>query len=165
MITIPSLTWSSAASFVYLVPLMGLALTALIYRYRWQRKTSRLLETSPGLLRNFSLIRKLFKVILLGLSLILLAMALARPQSEGKKEAIEQEGRNVLVALDISRSMLAQDLKPSRLLVAKKKIKELVENLTAERVSLMLFSDVPFIQCPFTSDIPAFLSFLDLVDV
>ncbi|MBA3751285.1 VWA domain-containing protein [Candidatus Dependentiae bacterium] len=160
-----SLEWASASSFVYLVPLAALALVALFYRFRWQKKTSLVLDSSHTLLNHFSLKRKAGKTLLLFLSLIFLVLSLGRPQWDESQESIQQEGRNVLIALDVSRSMLAQDLKPSRLMAAKKKIQELVIGLTAERVSLMLFSDVPFIQCPFTTDIPAFLNFLDLVDV
>lgn len=159
------LSWAALPSYLYLIPLGLIGIGALVYRLKWQQRTSRLLQSTPGLLSNFSMLRAFIKALLKMLALIFLLLALGRPQSAGKKESIEQSGRNVLIALDISRSMLAQDFKPSRLLLAKQKIKELVEGLTSERVALMLFSDAPFIQCPFTSDITAFLSFLDLVDV
>ena len=54
----------------------------------------------------------------------------------------------MLIALDISRSMLAQDIKPSRLEAAKSKIKELVSRFGAERVCLMVFSNVPLYNVP-----------------
>lgn len=125
------------------------------------------LLTTPGkkLLRNFSLVRKLLKALLAFFALVCLALALARPQWGDTAQIVTQEGRDVLIALDISRSMLAQDVQPSRLEVSKKKIRELVTRFGAERISLMVFSSIPFIQCPFTTDVEAFLSFLDFVDV
>ncbi len=124
------------------------------------KKTAQLLGASPNkLLRHFFLFRKVLKTALLILALFCLALALARPQWGEAPQAVAQEGRDVLIALDISRSMLAQDIKPSRLEAAKSKIKELVSRFGGERVCLMVFSSVPFIQCPFTTDIGAFTTF------
>ncbi len=116
-------------------------------------------------MKHFSLFRKFLKALLLTFSLLFLAFALARPQWGETSQVVSQEGRDVLIALDISRSMLAQDIVPSRIEGTKRKIKELLTRLTAERVSLLLFSGVALIQCPFTSDTNAFLNFLELADV
>ncbi len=75
-----------------------------------------------------------------------------------------QESRDLFIALDISRSMLAQDMIPNRLEFAKKKIKALVNSLAAERIGLILFSGSSFIQCPLTKDKAAFFMFLDHID-
>ena len=158
------ISWGTAHYFLYLLPLMLLACLLLVRRTWWQKKTAQLLGSPHKLLRHFSLVRKVLKTALLLLALFCLALALARPQWGEEPQAVEQEGRDVLIALDISRSMLAQDIKPSRLEAAKTKIKELVSRFGAERVALMVFSSVPFIQCPFTTDIGAFTTFLDFVD-
>ena len=76
-----------------------------------------------------------------------------------------QEGRDLFIALDVSRSMLARDYEPDRLNFAKKKIKRLLHTLDCERVGLLLFSGTAFVQCPLTSDHAAFTMFLDSVDV
>ncbi len=136
----------------------------LIRRYMWQKRTAKLLGGAKALM-NFSFIRKFLKVLLLVVSLIFLVIALARPQWGEVTQTVSQEGRDVLIALDISRSMLAQDLAPSRIEAAKTKIKELLTRFTAERVSLLVFSGIALVQCPFTSDMQAFLNFLDLADV
>lgn len=146
--------------FVCVIGLAGL----LIKRYAWQKKTAALLGGEKTL-RYFSRARKRIKIMLLVSGLIFLSIALARPQWSEVKQTISQEGRDVLIALDISRSMLAQDLEPSRIQVAKSKIRDLLSKLTAERVSLLVFSGMAYVPCPFTSDMHAFLSFLDLADV
>ena len=121
-------------------------------------------DASTPLLKNFSLTRKFCKALLLCLALLCLVLALARPQWGSQDQKISQEGRDVLIALDISRSMLAEDCKPNRLECAKSKIKELLSHLTADRVSLLVFSSIAVVQCPFTRDLNAVHNFLDLID-
>lgn len=163
------ITFIHAQYLIYFIPIVCIAVGLLIYRVWWQKKTANVLGArrvgGSKLLRHFSLTRKILKAILLASALVALLCALGRPQWDEAEETVAQEGRDVLIALDVSRSMLAQDVPPSRLEAAKKKIRELVGRFGAERVALMVFSGVPFIQCPFTTDISAFLSFLDLVDV
>ncbi len=155
------ITWLTAQYAVYLFPCIVLAIILLVRRVVWQKKLAAVL----GTVRNFSLSKKIIKTLLLSAGLIFLALALLRPSWEDAHEVVSQEGRDIIIALDISRSMLAQDMPPSRLEFAKKKIKDLVSRFKAERVCLMAFSGVPFIQCPFTTDVAAFLTFLDLIDV
>lgn len=113
---------------------------------------------------HFSLLRHLIKAICTVVSLFLLFIALIQPQWGKKEQIIIQEGRDLLILLDISRSMLAQDVKPNRLELAKLKVRNLLEKLSFERVGLILFSGSAFVQCPLTSDHAAFLMFLDNVD-
>ena len=93
-----------------------------------------------------------------------LFIAALRPQWGQKEVVIKQEGRDLFIALDVSRSMLATDCTPNRLAVAKQKIKQLVPLLGCERIGLILFSGSAFIQCPLTVDYQAFNMFLDSVD-
>lgn len=104
------------------------------------------------------------KAVLKTLAFLGLFIALLRPQWGFKKETVKQEGRDVLIALDISRSMLAQDSKPDRLSFAKEKIQALLQRLASERVGLILFSGAALVQCPLTSDFAAFSMFLNHVD-
>jgi Ca-activated chloride channel family protein len=116
-------------------------------------------------LRSSSLTRQIIKLILLSIGLIFLFLALLHPRWNKREENVAQEGRDLFIALDVSRSMLAQDFKPNRLEFAKNKIKELVRQLSCERVGLILFSGATVMQCPLTSDHAAFALFLDSVDV
>lgn len=93
-------------------------------------------------------------------ALLAMSIALLEPQWGEREEVVPQESRDMIFALDISRSMLASDLKPSRLEHAKMKIRALLERLVAERVGLILFSGDAFVQCPLTRDYSTFLLFL-----
>lgn len=94
-------------------------------------------------------------------ALLLLIIALARPQWGSEVREIEQEGLQVMVALDVSQSMLAEDIKPNRLDRAKLEIADLMEKLDGDEVGLVLFSGASFIQVPLTSDYLTALSYLD----
>jgi len=91
----------------------------------------------------------------------LLIVALARPQWGSEVQMVEQQGLEVMVALDVSQSMLAEDIKPSRLSRAKLEIVDLMERLTGDEVGLVVFSGASFIQFPLTSDFATARSFLD----
>ena len=116
-------------------------------------------------LKNYQLWRRVLKYGLFLLSFLFLTIALLRPQWNLKNQIVEQQGRDILIAIDISRSMLAQDVKPNRLEFAKEKIKKLLFNLSCDRVGLMLFSGTTTVQCPLTTDYPTFFMFLDQLDV
>jgi Ca-activated chloride channel family protein len=93
--------------------------------------------------------------------LALLLVALARPQRGSEIQTVEQEGIQVMVALDVSKSMLAQDVKPDRLSRAKMEIADLMNRLGGDEIGLVLFSGASFIQFPLTSDYITALTFLD----
>lgn len=94
----------------------------------------------------------------------LLVLAAARPQWGASEVEVEQEGVDLVVALDISRSMLAEDVKPNRLDRAKLEIGELVETLDGDRVGLVFFAGAAFPQCPLTVDYAAARLFLSQAD-
>lgn len=158
---IQTVHWAGIYYTWFTFPLVLCTLIALMRRYSWQKK----IAFALGKLHHFSWTKTVLKMIFLVVALIALMVAIARPQWDEREQKVVQEGRDVIIALDISRSMLAQDIKPNRLEFAKEKVKKIVEHLPAERLSLMVFSSAPLILCPFTQDTQAFLSFLSLVDV
>ncbi len=91
-------------------------------------------------------------------------IALARPQWGSEVREIEQEGLQVIVALDVSQSMLAEDVKPTRLDRAKLEIRDLTERLDGDEIGLVLFSGASFVQVPLTSDYLTALNYLDSAD-
>jgi Ca-activated chloride channel family protein len=145
-------------------------ITAIILLIRHHKKTTSSLRFlvnkihDKTLLQNFSFSKQTIKLFALCTALFFLFIALLQPQWEKKEKLISQEGRDLLVALDISRSMLAQDIKPNRLEFIKLKLKALLKKLEFERVGLILFSGSAFVQCPLTVDYATFLMFLDQVD-
>ena len=148
-------------------PLLAALCAAIIWQ-TWRTQTAVRKLVAPKwqslLLSGFSSPKLIFKKILLALGLVSLFLMLLHPQWGKKETSVTQEGRDLFVALDVSRSMLASDLKPDRLRVAKDKIKRLVELLKTERVGLLLFSGTAVLQCPLTQDTAAFEMFLDAVD-
>ncbi len=152
---------------------LAISLTILVFIFlcvRWF-KTRRALDRLTLkkwrnlLVKNASIMRRIFKTFLFFVGFCFLMLAVMRPQWNKKDEQIEQEGRDLLIAVDISRSMLAQDVKPNRLEFVKKKIRKLLYNLSCERVGLLLFSGETVLQCPLTTDYSAFFMFLDSIDV
>jgi Ca-activated chloride channel family protein len=97
-------------------------------------------------------------------ALALLIIALARPQWGSEVREIEQEGLQVVVALDVSQSMLAEDVQPTRLDRAKLEIRDLTERLDGDEIGLVLFSGASFVQVPLTSDYLTALNYLDSAD-
>jgi len=103
--------------------------------------------------------------VLRTLAIIFLAFALARPQSGRKEQEVSSEGIDIMLVLDISGSMRAEDFKPhNRLYVAKQVIKEFIEGRHSDRIGLVVFSKQSFTQCPLTLDYGVLFNFLDQVD-
>ena len=115
----------------------------------------------PTMLPLFSPRRLRMKNILRILVLALAIAAVARPQWGFKWEEVKQSGLSILVALDTSKSMLAQDIKPNRLQQAKWGVRDLVKELRGDRIGIVAFAGDAFLQCPATIDYAAFLMMLD----
>ncbi|MDF7808755.1 VWA domain-containing protein [Pontiellaceae bacterium B12219] len=105
--------------------------------------------------------RQRFKNFIRTVIIALAIAALARPQWGFKWEKVQQRGLSILVALDTSKSMLAQDIKPNRLQQAKWGIRDLVNELNGDRIGLVAFAGDAFLQCPATIDYAAFMMMLD----
>lgn len=118
-----------------------------------------------NILKNYQLWRRALKYGLKTSSFLFLLIAFLQPQWDLKDMIVEQEGRDILIALDISRSMLAEDQSPNRLEFAKEKIKKLLYNLSCDRVGLMIFSGSTVLQCPLTTDYSTFFMFLNQLGV
>lgn len=94
-------------------------------------------------------------------ALMLGIVALMGPRWGTKVRTVERRGVDLVVAMDVSASMRAQDVPPSRLRRAKSEIRNLVGRLSGDRVGLVLFAGSGFVQCPLTTDYGAFRLFLD----
>lgn len=153
--------WGSWAQ-VWLWWLVIGALLVLGWRVYQQANLLKLFRRAQ--LQNFSTIKNWLKLSLWVVALLGLGIAALAPQLVGPGQIVAQRGRSVIIALDVSRSMLVSDLTPNRLTLAKQKIKRLIALLDAERVGLILFSKTAFVQCPLTRDRAALYMFLDDVD-
>lgn len=131
----PQLLW-----LLLLVPAVVLAYVLAFSRRR------RLLEAlgNPVLIQRMSasvsVPRKVLRAIYLTLAVALLALALARPQAGGRARLEKQQGLDLVVALDFSKSMLARDIYPSRLERAKRELERLIDRLAGDRIGLVAFA-------------------------
>ena len=129
----------------------------------WKRRVIGLLQR--GMVREYFIRGSgavgLARQVLVALAIVLFALVVLRPQWGEQFREVNNEGSDVLIALDVSPSMLARDIAPSRLDRAKDAVKWIVESLKGDRVGLVLFSGDAFLQCPLTNDYGAFMMFLD----
>ena len=107
---------------------------------------------------------RLAKSTLTIVALALVVLAAARPQWGETEQIVERHGVQLMVALDISRSMLAEDIRPNRLTRAKLEAADLLQRLHGDEVGLVLFSGAAFIQFPLTFDYATARTFLDKAD-
>lgn len=98
---------------------------------------------------------------LVALLLIFFAITLARPQSLHQKEEMSKDGIDIIIALDVSESMLAEDLQPNRIEAAKEQIKSFVGNLATDRLGIIVFAGQAFTQSPLTFDYDILTQYLN----
>lgn len=149
--------------------LWWLFLAALLIGLVWWKYLSRtklavLLNKQGNLLRHFSAKKNIVKALLSSIGILFLFLALLHPKWGIIEEVVEQEGRDLFIALDVSRSMLTQDVAPDRLSCAKQALKSLINQLATDRVGLIVFSERARVYCPLTQDKELVELFLDQID-
>ena len=116
------------------------------------------------LLDPLTLKRLKIDTILIAFAVFFLILALTQPRWGYYWKDLTQEGVDIIIALDVSNSMLAQDIKPNRLERAKHKIIDLLNMLEGDRVGLVAFAGTSYLQCPLTLDYSAAHIFLNAID-
>ena len=91
-------------------------------------------------------------VLLRSIAFVALVVALARPQSSNISESVDSDGIDIVLSIDVSGSMMAEDLKPNRIEAAKKVAIDFVDKRANDRIGLVIFSGESFTQCPITID-------------
>jgi len=150
--------------------LLGLipVLVLFIFLFRkWQRKTS-LKFTTENLQNNLYLrksdVREKWKYTLQILAVLFLILGLSNPQIGTNLKEVKRDGIEMVIALDLSNSMLCEDIKPNRLLRSKQAISELIDNLEGDRIGLVVFAGKAYTQLPITSDYSAAKMFLNTIN-
>ena len=135
-----------------LVPVLPL-LYALSLALR-RRRLAKLGDPAAAarLMPHYSRAKGWIRLILVDLAVGLLVIALARPQIGAKLAERETRGAEIMICLDVSNSMLAEDYSPNRLERAKLAISRLVDRLRDDRIGLIIFAGKPFVQLPITTD-------------
>ena len=141
----------------YLIGLGALPLlvATLYFLLSWKKKTADRIgdATLVGqLIRNFSSWRFLLKAGLALLAFIVIVLGAGNLQKPGSMENVQRKGVDVMIVLDVSKSMLARDIKPSRLERAKQLLLRLTDKLDNDRMGLILFAGRPYLQMPLTTD-------------
>jgi Ca-activated chloride channel family protein len=120
-------------------------------------------ELVKRLMPEVSNARPLVKMILISFSVICLIIILARPQFGSKMEEVKRQGVEVIISLDVSNSMLAEDIQPTRLERAKQAISRLVESLQNDKLGLIVFAGDAYTQIPVTTDYISAKMFLSTI--
>lgn len=131
------------------------------WRYR-KRSLAKLGDTwlMDSLMPDASRSAHHWKFALLFLGVTLLIIAVSGPRVGSKLEEVEQKGREIIIALDVSNSMLAEDIKPSRLERSKQMINRMVDRMSNDKIGLIVFAGDAYTQIPITDDYPSVKMFL-----
>jgi Ca-activated chloride channel family protein len=151
------------------VILIGVVLLGIFVYWTLSRKKQLMKRFGdlPLIMKNaphISLARQGTKALLLLISLVFVALTLARLQFGTHLELLKREGIDIVIALDVSNSMLAQDMKPNRLEKAKQEILGIIDRLRGDRIGLVAFAGEAFVQCPLTLDYSAARFLLGAMD-
>jgi len=153
--------------YLKLLWLIPIAIAAFIaWRYIINQRIKKLGKASivEQLMPKRSTLRPVYKFIVWSLAVISLVFLVSRPRYGVRTEEVKRQGLELVIALDISNSMLAEDIKPNRLTAAKRAINQLIGQLENDRISLIVFAGDAFTQLPMTSDYGAARMFVDMVE-
>lgn len=149
----------------WLITIPGLVIVYIIYTKRKQRQLTEFgdPELVAQLMPDSSKTRPLWKFCILMVALTLLIIAAARPQYGQQEKNVKRQGIEVMVALDISNSMLAEDVAPNRLDRAKQMLSKVIDNMMEDKVGLVVFAGEAFTQLPITCDYVSAKMFLNTI--
>lgn len=141
----------------FILALIVLPLAGLLFWYvlQWKKAAAQKIgdeKLVKELTTNYSPTKFLLKFLLLALAFIAIVLTIINPQRPGNMDKVERKGVDVMIALDVSNSMLAEDIKPNRLERAKQLVNNLIDELDNDRVGLVLFAGRAYMQMPLTTD-------------
>ena len=155
----------------YLIFLWVIAPLVLIYLYVDKRgrlfagqDKARASKTIPGRVYNSLRAMRIFKQVLFSLGIAFLIFAMAGPKWGMKEQLVERKGIDIVLALDLSKSMLATDISPSRLERAKLELSRFIDSRRGDRIGLVAFAGGAVVACPLTVDYLAAKNFLRSLD-
>ena len=161
-------TFAEFDNIIYLLVPAALLLVYIIYSTIKGRVFRKVFspEVRDEMLAFYSRRNELTKVGVMLAALVLLVLALMRPQYDIKKDVeVKDSGIDIILLLDISKSMKVKDVVPDRLTAAKLEIFRLLDTLRSGRVALVPFAGIPFVQSPFTTDFGAIKQYLEALTV
>ncbi|MEZ4809700.1 MAG: VWA domain-containing protein [Allomuricauda sp.] len=147
-------------SLLAIIPVMVLA---FFFLQIWKRKTQRQFADSRLLRRlapNKSTFKSALKLLFLLAGLTFLILGLVNPKIGTKLETVKREGVDIVFAVDVSKSMLAEDIAPNRLEKAKRLVSEIINQLASDRIGIIAYAGQAYPQLPITTDYGAAKMFL-----
>ncbi len=152
--------------FLYALLLIPVFVSMYIIASFWRKKAIRRFgdeHLMQKLMPQVSSFRMMMKFVLFSLAFISLIIAIANPQIGSKIENAKRKGIDLIIALDVSNSMLAQDIQPNRLSASKQAISKLIDKLKGDRIGIVVFAGHAYTQLPITTDYAAAKMFLNTV--
>lgn len=152
--------------YLYLLAVVPLLIALFVYE---RRLLARRLQSfgNPQLLErlmpNASKVRPVVKFSILMVAFVLIVVALARPQFGSKLQTVKHQGVEAMVVLDVSNSMLAEDVQPNRLERAKLMLSKLIDQMTDDKIGLIVFAGDAYVQLPITADAVSAKMFLSSI--
>ena len=133
----------------------------------WWKKRALSKFSSPEMLKHLAPMlstgKPVFKFVFFRLALFFLTIALVNPQIGSKMTEVKQEGIDLMIAIDVSNSMLSEDIKPNRLERARRGVAQLIDKLYGDRVGIIVFAGDAYVQLPITTDFSAARMFLNTI--
>lgn len=148
---------------IWLLAAPGVMALFYFYYRRWQIVSKRSFgeRVVPYLIQNFSAQKAFIKAVCMSLALVFFVLAWARPQMGKGQAEVKSEGVEIMILLDVSNSMLAEDVRPSRLEHAKKEIIKLLDMMSGDKVGLIAFAGSAVLLSPLTPDKAALKMFIE----
>jgi len=151
----------AALNLLLLIPVLAFLLWWTAKRTKTVIQTQISPKISKFLLRSLAVKRRQWKLWLQCASVLFFVVALARPQSGEGKQKAKSEGLEIVIAVDVSNSMLAEDVRPSRLELAQKELARFIDSLGGDKVGLVAFAGSAILLSPMTTDKSALKMFLE----
>ncbi|MGY5352190.1 VWA domain-containing protein [Wenyingzhuangia sp. IMCC45533] len=149
--------------YFYALAILPVLLVILLYKFWWQKRTQKAFATA-GLLQklapDYSVYKTTVKYVFLALAIISLVIALVNPKIGTKLETVKREGVDIVFALDVSKSMLSEDIAPNRLEKAKQIILKTIDQLGSDRIGIIIYAGNSYPLLPITTDHAAAKLFL-----
>jgi len=150
-------------NFLFTIPVLLILLYYILYSRRRAINRYGNPEVLAELMPEASAGKSVLKYLLLLGALIFFILGIARPQFGSKLREVKREGVEIIIALDVSNSMLAEDIAPNRLERAKQAISKLVDRLVNDRIGLIVFAGDAYVQVPITTDYVSVKLFLESI--
>lgn len=154
-------------NFFYLLALIPLLTVFLILFLRWRKNALARYgdwEVIRQLMPEYSAAKGILKFTLAMTALALLTVGMAGPQTGSKLEKVQRKGIDLIIALDVSNSMMAMDIRPNRLERAKQSISRLIDKLEGDRIGIIVFAGKAYTQLPITTDYAAAKMFVSTIN-